>query len=479
VFGLGELERRGGQHPRAHTPPAPTDVATFCYTSGTTGDPKGALITHQNFISDSAAAQRIGVAITAADSCLSFLPLPHIFERNLQVLFYVCGGAVGFYQGDPLKIMEDFVALRPTFSAIVPRLLNRLHDKILAGVAAAGGAKQALFERALAAKTAGLRAGTTRHALWDALVFGKLRASLGWDRLRVLITGSAPVAPYVLDLARCILAGADLLEGYGQTETTAAATVTRPGDLTAGHVGAPVPCCELRLVDVPDMGYLHTDTWHGGDPVKGGGGGEPCRGRGEICFRGPNVFAGYYKMPEKTAEAIDAGGWLHSGDIGLWTPEGKLKIIDRKKNLFKLAQGEYVAPERVENALLRAPLAAQAFVHGDSLESFLVAVVVPDPEEAEAWAKANGKDGASLEALCSDPQFLAAIKAESDRVGAEAGLAGYERPRTLHVDPTPFSVEEGLLTPTLKLRRDKAKQKYAEILKNLYAKAKSQPPARL
>jgi len=467
VYTLPQLERIGADNPYPHTPPSSQDIATFCYTSGTTGNPKGALISHSNLISDAAATLYTGNNVNSEDVHISYLPLPHIFERNIQVGLYAVGASVGFYQGDPLKIMEDFVALKPTISPIVPRLLNRLYDKITQAATQGGGMKKMLFEKALAAKTEGLKNGVSTHPLWDKLIFNKLRQSLGWERLRIMITGSAPVAAHVLDLMRSILCDGILLEGYGQTETSSAATVTTVDDFTAGHVGPPIPCCEIKLVDVPEMGYLHTDTWHGGDPLKGGGGGLPCEGRGEICFRGPHVFKGYYKLPEATADAMDEEGWLHSGDIGLWTTKGQLMIIDRKKNIFKLSQGEYVAPEKIENVLCRSSLIMQAFVYGDSLQSHLVAVVVPDPEEAQSWAQQQGIQ-VSFEELCKREDFCQAVLADASKVGKEASLAGFEMIKSLYVEKDPFTVEEGLLTPTLKLKRQQAKDKYLQKIQELY-----------
>eukprot|EP00911_Craspedida_sp_UC1_P000097 UC1_evm1s81 len=372
----------------AATPPGPNDVAFFCFTSGTTGVPKGAVITHQNMIASAAACRSMGLVMRSDDVHLSYLPLPHVFERLVQLQVLAAGGSIGYYQGDTLKILEDLAALRPTIFPSVPRLLNRVHDKIIAGAAEAGGVKAWLFRTALASKIAGLRNGHLRHGLWDRLVFGPLKARLGFDRLRLMATGSAPLASHVMDFLRAAF-GVPVYEGYGQTESSALITLTRADDYSTGHVGIPVAACEVMLEDVPEMGYRSTDVVHGGNSAGGGGGrergggggeddgggggddaslgGEPCMGRGEICFRGANVFREYYGSPQKTAETVDARSWCHTGDIGLWTPEGKLKIIDRKKNIFKLSQGEYVAAEKVEGVVSRAPLVAQAFIYGDSL----------------------------------------------------------------------------------------------------------------
>ncbi|CAM9575702.1 unnamed protein product [Laminaria digitata] len=267
-----------------------------------------------------------------------------------------------------------------------------------------------------------------------------------------------------------ILVGVPLLEGYGQTETTGGATLTQKGDFSAGHVGGPFSCTEICLKDVPEMGYRHTDTWHGADPRDGAEGGIPCGGRGEVCFRGSNVFVGYYKQEDKTREAFDDDGWLMSGDIGLWTTDGALKIIeDRKKNIFKLSQGEYVAPEKLENIHTQSPLVAQSYIHGDSLQSYLVAVIVPDAEAVVAWAKANGEGNASLAEMCRNPRLKADVMQEVETVSERAGLQRFEKVRAIHLEADPFSSQNDLLTPTQKLKRTQAREKYADVIAALYA----------
>ena len=221
-------------------------------------------------------------------------------------------------------------------------------------------------------------------------------------------------------------------------------------------------------MDVPEMGYLHTDKEHQG---------QPCQGRGEICIRGPSVFNGYYKDEAKTKGTIDDEGWLHSGDIGLWRPDGNLQIVDRKKNIFKLAQGEYVAPEKIENILGRCGLIGQCFVYGDSFQSSLVAIIVPDEEPTLFWARQQGDAslaGASFATLCQSPALKEAILSDIRRLSKESKLTGFETVKAVHLEATPFSAENDLLTPTFKLKRQKAKERYEEVIRNLYAGM--QPP---
>jgi long-chain acyl-CoA synthetase len=250
-------------------------------------------------------------------------------------------------------LLDDIEAFGPTVFAGVPRLYNRLFDKINAAMDSAGGLKKALFNRAYAAKSANLAAtGQLTHALWDRLVFSKIAAKLG-GRCRLMVTGSAPIAANVMAFLRVCFSCA-VVEGYGQTEGAAAATTTLVSDQSqAGTVGVPLCCVEIKLVDVPEMGYTSKDVSNG-VPTP----------RGEIWVRGSAVFAGYYKDAERTKEALQ-DQWLLSGDIAMWTPDGQLKIVDRKKNIFKLAQGEYIAPEKIENIYGRAKYMAQIYVHGN------------------------------------------------------------------------------------------------------------------
>ena len=323
------------------------------------------------------------------DVHLSYLPLAHVFERIVSNVWIIAGASIGFYQGDPLKLLDDVEALNPTLFLTVPRVCNRVYDKVRAKIAAKGGIVQWLFNYAYASKLKALRENNTyTHWLWDRLVFGSIRAKLG-SRLRFIVSGSAPLSPEVTEFMR-ICFSCEVYEGYGQTETTGVSSAGVFGDWNvSGHVGAPFPCVEFKLVDIPDMGYTSKDT---PDP------------RGEICIRGPACFSGYYKDEEKTKEAIDSEGWVHTGDVGRWDSQGRLYIIDRKKHLFKLAQGEYIAPERVENILLRSDFISQAFIYGNPLENATVAIIVPDSERLLSWAQSQQLDTKDIKELCKDPK---------------------------------------------------------------------------
>jgi long-chain acyl-CoA synthetase len=454
----------GAKNPVPPTPPAPDALCTICYTSGTTGEPKGVMLTHRNLISN-AAGYACDLDISPADCHISYLPLAHIYERVTMLVVLFNGASVGFFRGDVLGLLDDIAALKPTIFCSVPRLLNRIYDKVNAGVREGSVVTQKLFQWAYASKKQALERGQKPNAFFERLVFSKLRDKLG-GRVRYMSTGSAPISPEVMEFLR-ICFGGIVFEGYGMTESACVISKTVASDFTTGHVGAPAPCCEIKLVDVKEMKYTARDV-----PYP----------RGEVCVRGPSVFVGYYKSKAQTDEVIDPDGWLHTGDIGTWLPGGRLKIIDRKKNIFKLAQGEYVAPEKIENIYARNKFVAQSFVYGDSLQAFLVAVVVPDEEVLVPWAKerglmssssssSSGKPTTTFAALCALPQVKQHLLKSMIHTGQEGGLKGFEQIRAVFVASEPFSVENGLITPTFKLKRPQALERYGKEIKAMYAEA--------
>ncbi|KAG2500825.1 hypothetical protein HYH03_001587 [Edaphochlamys debaryana] len=427
IMTLDAVEQLGRRHPRAHIPPKPSDIATLCYTSGTTGTPKGAVLTHGNLIANAAGTATLLVDSTPGDRHLSYLPLAHIYERVNVVLLTYLGNAIGFYSGNVQELLDDVVTLKPQIFCSVPRLWNRIYDRVMLTVQTGSPLARGLFERAYAHKKACLARGDPVGGRWgklyDRLVFSKIRAKLGGE-LKYMISGASPISEEVMNFLR-ICFGATVLEGYGMTEAACTISTTRAEDLTTGHVGAPNPAVEIKLVDLPEMGYTSRDT-----PYP----------RGEICVRGPCVFAGYYKDEVQTREVLDSDGWLHTGDVGAWLEGGRLKIIDRKKNIFKLAQGEYIAPEKIENTYTRSPMVAQAFVYGDSLRSQLVAIVVPDPEVLLPWAKERGISG-SLPELCANPHVRDAVHKSMQEQAREAQLRGFEQVHAITLFPELFSAK--------------------------------------
>uniref|UniRef100_A0AAR2LVU1 Arachidonate--CoA ligase n=1 Tax=Pygocentrus nattereri TaxID=42514 RepID=A0AAR2LVU1_PYGNA len=359
-------------------PPQPQDLAVVCFTSGTTGTIH---FIFQNILN---------------------LQMEFMSEH---VTMFCHGARVGFYQGDISLLMDDIKTLKPTFFPVVPRIINRIYDKILGSVTSP--LRRAILHYAVRRKQAELSSGIVRNnSVWDRLVFNKIQASLGGN-VRFILTASAPISPTVLSFLRAAL-GCLIFEGYGQTECTAGCTFSMPGDWSAGHVGAPLPCARVKLTDIPDMNYYAKN------------------GKGEICVQGPSVFQGYLHDQERTAEALDSEGWLHTGDVGQWLPNGTLQIIDRKKHIFKLSQGEYIAPEKIENVYMRCVPVLQVFVHGEHLQSYLIGIVVPDPEVFVGWVKGKGIVG-SYEELCQNPDVKKAVLEDMTAVGKEAGLKSFEQ----------------------------------------------------
>uniref|UniRef100_A0A8C5CBN4 Arachidonate--CoA ligase n=1 Tax=Gadus morhua TaxID=8049 RepID=A0A8C5CBN4_GADMO len=401
-------------------PPAPEDLSIVCFTSGTTG--------------------------TAQHLTPTLLFLAHGPLLLPVSVVYCHGGRIGFYQGDIRLLADDMKALRPTIFPVVPRLLNRMYDKIFSQ--ANTPVKRWLLNFAAKRKGAEVSAGVIRSdSVWDKVFFSKIQASLG-GRLRMIITGAAPASPSVLGFLRAAL-GCQVYEAYGQTECTAGCTFTTPGDWTSGHVGAPLPCNLIKLVDVAEKNYFAS------------------KGEGEVCVKGPNVFKGYLKDPERTAETLDSDGWLHTGDIGKWLPNGSLKIIDRKKHIFKLAQGEYISPEKIENIYIRSEPLTQLYIHGDSLQSCLVGIVVPDPEVLPNWAKKKGIQG-EYKDLCKNTMLKKAILEDMVRLGKASGLHSFEQVKNIYVHNEMFSIQNGLLTPTLKAKRPELREFFKGKIDDLY-----------
>uniref|UniRef100_A0AAR2L5M2 Arachidonate--CoA ligase n=1 Tax=Pygocentrus nattereri TaxID=42514 RepID=A0AAR2L5M2_PYGNA len=458
-------------------PPKPEDLSIVCFTSGTTGKCTSFTMTElhksqydsfeghlpsvlellsvkttmertvlvSNKEEYSTHAFQSAFTPLPTDVSISFLPLAHMFERVVQTVLYGAGGRVGFFQGDIRLLPDDMKTLQPTVFPVVPRLLNRVYDRS----GAQTPFKKWLLNFAIERKHAEVKQGIIRNdSIWDKFIFHKVQESLG-GRVRVMVTGAAPISPSVLSFLRACL-GCQIFEAYGQTECTAGCTISLPGDWTAGHVGVPVPCNVVKLVDVEEMNYFASNN------------------EGEVCIKGKNVFIGYLNDPERTAEALDQDGWLHTGDIGKWLPSGVLKIIDRKKNIFKLAQGEYIAPEKIENVYVRSALVAQVFVHGDSLQSCLVGIVVPDPEVLPGFAEKLGVTG-TMEDLCKNEKIKKAIISDLIKLGHEAGLKSFEQVKDLYLHPEQFTVENGFLTPTLKAKRAELSKFFKYQIDSLYA----------
>ncbi|XWS08998.1 hypothetical protein CRYUN_Cryun40dG0048200 [Craigia yunnanensis] len=462
VVTYSKLLSQGRSKLQPFCPPKADDIATICYTSGTTGTPKGVVLTHGNLIA-SAAGCSIATKFNPSDVYISYLPLAHIYERANQVALVYFGVAAGFYQGDNMKLMDDMAALRPTLFSSVPRLYNRIYAGYCSDCLSSGPLKERLFNAAYNSKKQAIMTGKSPSPLWDRLVFNKIKAKLG-GRVRFMGSGASPLSSDVLDFLK-ICFGCQVVERYGMTETSCVISGMDESDILSGHVGSPNPACEIKLVDVPEMNYTSDD--------------QPYP-RGEICVRGPIVFQGYYKDEVQTLdrrEVLDEDGWLHTGDIGLWLTGGRLKIIDRKKNIFKLAQGEYIAPEKIENVYAKCKFISQCFIYGDNLNSSLVAVISVDQDVLKAWAATEGIEYKDSGQLCNDPRARAAVQTEMDAVGREAQLRGFEFAKAVTLVLESFTMENGLLTPTFKIKRPQAREYFAKAISNMYSDLATSDPS--
>jgi long-chain acyl-CoA synthetase len=446
---LAELTARGAEHLAAHPSSVdeanadlgPNDLATLIYTSGTTGKPKGVRLTHGNWAGEAAGIDAVGI-LEPGHVQLLWLPLAHVFAKTFVVAQLRIGYATAV-DGSIPNLVDNLASARPDFMAAAPRIFEKVHAGVLAQVEASGGIKKTLFDWAVRAATQKVRAeeagGTAsawvraQAALADRLVFSTVRKRFG-GRLQYFVSGSAPLSREILEFFAA--ARLPVLEGYGLTETSAAITVNLPGRTKFGTVGPVLPGHEIALAS-----------------------------DGEVLARGPAVTPGYFRNAEATADAIE-DGWFHTGDIGEIVDGQYLKIVDRKKDLFKTSNGKYVAPGAVEIALSsNSPLIGQAVVVG-AARSYCVALVSVDAEELERFAAKHHLTG-DYTALVHTPEVTAAVKGAVDRTNA--GFARWEQIKKFAVLDAEITVETNELTPSLKLRRKPVIERNAELIDSLYA----------
>ncbi|PIA52441.1 hypothetical protein AQUCO_01000367v1 [Aquilegia coerulea] len=412
---------------------AKTDICTIMYTSGTTGEPKGVLLTNEAMMHQVLSMDKLLYEtdkLTEEDCYFSFLPLAHVFDQIVETYCIYKGASIGFFGGDVRYLMADVQELKPTFFCGVPRIFDRIYTGTQEKVSSGGALKKILYQYAYSYKLKNLEAGLKQDEaspLFDNLVFDKIKQVLG-GRVRIIASGAAPCAGCFTSIAN-----------------------VHP---MIGTVGVPVVTIEARLESVPEMGYDALSTVP----------------RGEICLRGKTMFSGYYKRPDLTDEVV-VDGWFHTGDIGEWQSNGAMKIIDRKKNIFKLSQGEYVAVENLENTFGQCPLITMVWVYGNSFESFLVAVVVPDRKAIEDWAAAHNETG-DFQSLCENPKARKYILDELNSIGQKNRLRGFEMLKAVYLEPNPFDFERGLITPTFKLKRQQLLKHYKDCIDQLYVEAK-------
>ena len=450
---LADLETTGAEwrkgHPSAHAERLAAvgfdDPACYIYTSGTTGNPKGVVITHGAWVYEAEAVARIQI-IRADDLILLFLPMAHSFAKVIEAVWFVEGATAAFVESLE-KIVDNAGEVKPTVMPSVPRIFEKAFNTVVARGLATPGLKGKIFKMAMQGfdawgdgKVKGdpVERGGLAFALGQKLVFPKLAKALSerfGGRMRLFVSGGAPLSPKINWFFH--LLGFTILEGWGLTETSAGTCVNRPGQNRIGTVGPPVPGTEIRIAD-----------------------------DGEILVRGGGVMKEYYRKPEATAEAFH-DGWFLTGDIGELTPDGCLRITDRKKDIIVTAGGKNVAPQNLENELKGDPLISQVMVHGDQ-RKFVSALVTLNEENARKWADDTGLDAKmAFAALAGHPAMRARIQRSIDALNAKQ--ASYASIKAFAILPVDFTQEAGELTPTLKVKRKFCSQKYKSILDGFYA----------
>lgn len=421
----------------------PEDWASIIYTSGTTAEPRGAILSHWNFVSNFTVAREV-ISFGSGEVLLSFIPLNHVFGRMVDLYLSFSQGATIAYVENLRRLRQNLADVRPHYMAVVPRVLEMFEEGLTTAVSKQSKFKQRLFAWALGAAKVGTRTGAPTRPpicglqarLADMLVFSGIRKRLGLDRLKFFFSGGAPLHKSTAEFFSALRI--PIMEGYGLSETSPFVTVNPPDRIKIGTVGKPFRGIEVRIAD-----------------------------DGEILVRGPNVMQGYYKRPKETAETIDPEGWLHTGDIGELDEDGYLTITDRKKNLIVLANGKKVAPQHLEDRLLESRFIAQAVVVGDQ-QNTVGALLVPRFDRLKEWAHGQPElMDADMETLLGSAEVQRLIRAEIQR--HSHGLADYEKVRRFALLDHELTMEGGELTPTLKLKRRVVLEKYKDVIERLYA----------
>ncbi len=451
VMTLSELEASGAEWLAAHPRQIEDivggitgrDLATLIYTSGTTGKPKGVRLLHECWAYTAEAIDALHL-MRADDLQYLWLPMSHSFGKVLLGGQIACGCASAV-DGRIPKLIDNLAIVRPTFMAAAPRIFEKVYNKVVAGAKEAGGAKLKIFEwavkvgkRASAARQAGHEPGLVTRAelkLAERLVYSKLKARFG-GRLRFFVSGSAPLSRDIAEFFHAC--GILILEGYGLTETSAASFVNRPTRYCFGSVGNPLPGTELRI-----------------DPADG-----------EILIKSPGVMEGYHNLPDETRIVLE-DGWLRTGDIGMVDERGFLHITDRKKDLIKTSGGKYIAPQAIEGKLKAlCPYVSQVIAHGDR-RNFVTALITIDDEAIKAWATQHGQGDKSYAELVASAEVRALLEPFIAALNRE--LAKYETVKKFAILPRDLSVDDGELTPSLKVKRKAVEKKYQAVLDDLYA----------
>jgi len=445
--------------------PSPDSACIIMYTSGSTGAPKGVIVTHKNIVAcvNSYLGHLNSINFTDEDCYIGYLPLAHILELIAENMMSVFGVAIGYSSPNTLTDKSTMIpkggkgdasVLKPSFMACVPLILDRIFKGIHENVRKKGEFTERLFDFCVRYKQAAVARGE-KTPLMDKLIFKSVRALIG-GRVRVILTGGAPLSPETHDYIRVCM-GCPVLQGYGLTETSACATLMQLTEDNTGRVGPPVGGINIRLVNWEEGNYRVTDK---------------PRPRGEVLIGGNNITAGYYKMPEKTEEEYftDKAGrrWFRSGDIGQMEADGCLRIIDRKKDLVKLQFGEYVSLGKVEAVLKNCPVVENVCIYGDSKRSYVVALVCPERGALGRLADRLGKGGQPIEQLIEDRDLVGAVLREITQQGKTGKLQKFEIPGAVHLCLDQWTPDSGLVTAAFKLKRRPLQDFYQNEIDRMY-----------
>ena len=446
AISLAELSERGAAGTEAdwqerYSSVGPDDICTIIYTSGPTGPPKGCVISHGNYRSMLEMVHSVSV-LNEDEVTYLFLPLAHSFALLIQFGTFDLGATLAYWERDPLKILPNLAEVKPTYFPSVPRIFEKIYTAATAAVEKEGGLKKRVFDWAVEVgkkvremERRGKRPGpllALQHRIADKQVLSKIRGLFGGN-LKLAVSGAAPINPDILRFFDA--AGILILEGWGMTETSTAATIATPEDFKFGTIGKPFPGCEVKIAE-----------------------------DGEILAKGPNIFQGYYKNPEATAETL-VDGWLHTGDLGEFDSDGYLKITGRKKDIIITAGGKNITPANLEGDIKQHPRVSQCVVVGDR-RPYLVAVVTLDPEEVATYARDRGLPQ-EPEALAANPGIRESIEEHVEKINEK--YARVEQVKKIAILPADFSQESGELTPSMKVKRNVVADKYADEIEALYA----------
>ncbi|MEX2117860.1 MAG: long-chain fatty acid--CoA ligase, partial [Bacteroidota bacterium] len=449
VLSFAKVYELGAEYEKSHSgffkqslsQSKPDDLLTFIYTSGTTGNPKGVMLTHNNLVSNIKASADV-IPFGESDVLLSFLPLCHSFERMAGYYTAMACGATVAYAESVETVRDNLLEVSPTIVTTVPRLFERIYNRMMKQIDSAPPVRQKIFHWAVeigkkmaeAKRKGSIPAGLKiQHALASKLVYSKLKKRTG-GRIRFFVSGGAALPKMLGEFFEAV--GIQIIEGYGLTETSPVLTVNRLDDYKFGTVGKPIPGIEIKIAE-----------------------------DGEILARGPNIMKGYYNDPKATKAAIDKRGWFHTGDIGQFDEKGHLMITDRKKHLFVSSGGKNIAPQPIENLFLASKYIDQFVLIGDG-RMFLTALIVPEFEVLKEYARQKSIEFQSDTDLAIHDSIREMYRKEIDQI--QKDLPAFERVRRFELLKQPLTVENGEITPTMKVKRKVVEEKFAGVIEKMY-----------